>query len=34
MFEAILTLILSIIAGIVEYYICKWLDRKNGGSST
>ena len=28
MVEIITTFIVSVLAGIVSYYICKWLDRK------
>jgi len=30
--ELVLNLIISIVAGIVSYYICKWLDRKFRGN--
>ena len=27
MADSILTLLISVVAGVVSYYICKWLDR-------
>ena len=27
--DIILTFLVSVIAGVVSYYICKWLDRDN-----
>jgi uncharacterized membrane protein len=30
--DYIITLILSILAGIISHYICQWLDRKHEGS--
>jgi sorbitol-specific phosphotransferase system component IIC len=26
-----INLIISVIAGFITHYLCKWLDRKNGG---
>ena len=27
--DIILTFLVSVVAGVVSYYICKWLDRDN-----
>ena len=29
MLEIVITFLISVMAGIVSYYICKWLDRNN-----
>ncbi len=29
LFETILSFLISVMAGIVVHYICKWLDRNN-----
>lgn len=29
--EALFSFLVSVVAGIAAYYICKWLDRHGGG---
>ena len=33
MSELIMTFFVSVAAGIVSYYICKWLDKNTGSNS-
>ena len=34
MADIILTFLISVVAGVVSYYICKWLDRDKKGSNS